>query len=315
MPPYIPTSIDYGGSQGCGNCVRPIECANACFGGRPCHGGSEPLSAESQRLGSIGRYTLSSDESRHGRASMPSPATQLGKLPLVTDAQPYERLVRCGPSFSLPTSNSCGRGCYDGMPSHDRDVFAYGTLHIKLCRAIHLKAMDRNGLSDPYSKLSLCDATRRSKTIKKTLNPIWDEIFTFKGQLSSLIHAPLRLDVWDYDTFARDDKLGYAVLDLREVEHSDVCDLRADLDTQGTVFLQAWWSPDMSAVGNSTGAFGTGCAARAVRNNEVPLVGASSAVPRMRTSHSLGPHESVPHTGGQVCSVQGEYGYGTPDML
>ena len=66
------------------------------------------------------------------------------------------------------------------LPPH---MLAKGTLHVYLSHATGLKSADRNGLSDPYVKLSLGKHKSKSKTIKKTLNPRWDEDFEWRGTL------------------------------------------------------------------------------------------------------------------------------------
>ena len=53
------------------------------------------------------------------------------------------------------------------------DLEAEGTLFVQLLRGNGLLAADANGFSDPYVKLSLGEQKQRSKTMKKTLNPVW----------------------------------------------------------------------------------------------------------------------------------------------
>lgn len=57
-----------------------------------------------------------------------------------------------------------------------------GILHVKVLRAMKLKKKDLFGASDPYLKLKLTEDKLPSKktTVKHTtLNPIWNEEFTF----------------------------------------------------------------------------------------------------------------------------------------
>ena len=70
-----------------------------------------------------------------------------------------------------------------------------GTLYARLVRATGLKSIDSDGQSDPYVRLSLGEWTHRSKTCKKTNDPVWEETFTFKGTLRALLAEPLRLQV------------------------------------------------------------------------------------------------------------------------
>ncbi|KAL1508137.1 hypothetical protein AB1Y20_007724 [Prymnesium parvum] len=119
-----------------------------------------------------------------------------------------------------------------------------GTLHIHLSHATDLKAKDRNGFSDPYVKLTLCGTTHKSKTIKKTLNPRWDEDFEFKGTLRELISEPLQLNAFDYDFASKDDPLGHASVDLRALERTRQHAFEVPLsDNGGKVHLRATWTP------------------------------------------------------------------------
>ena len=122
-----------------------------------------------------------------------------------------------------------------------------GVLHVHLSHAVGLKAMDRNGFSDPYVKLSLKGQQHKSKTIKKTLDPKWDEGFEFKGELRELISDPLQLHVFDKDWGSSDDKLGNASVDLRELEVNQRMPITSHLNTQGTVHLTVSWRPDRAS--------------------------------------------------------------------
>jgi Ca2+-dependent lipid-binding protein len=79
-----------------------------------------------------------------------------------------------------------------------------GTLYARLVRATGLKSVDSDGpsdihsghsQSDPYVRLSLGERTHRSKTCKKTNDPVWEETFMFKGTLRELLAEPLQLQV------------------------------------------------------------------------------------------------------------------------
>ena len=95
---------------------------------------------------------------------------------------------------------------------------AVGTLGVTVLNATGLKAMDRNGFSDPYVKVSVAGVTKKTKTMKKTLSPRWDEFMEFPGRLSDLIASPLELRVFDYDTLSRDDPMGAAEISLHELQ-------------------------------------------------------------------------------------------------
>ena len=56
-------------------------------------------------------------------------------------------------------------------------------------QASDLAAMDMNGTSDPYVKVYLLPDKKKkfeTKVHRKTLNPIFNETFNFKGQIWSL---------------------------------------------------------------------------------------------------------------------------------
>ncbi len=54
-------------------------------------------------------------------------------------------------------------------------------LRVTLSRAEQLLAMDKGGTSDPFARLSFGSQTLESKVVvPKTLNPQFDQTFTFK---------------------------------------------------------------------------------------------------------------------------------------
>lgn len=88
-----------------------------------------------------------------------------------------------------------------------------------------LPAMDEQaGSSDPYVKMTILpDKKHRVKTrvLRKTLDPLFDETFTFYGvAYSSLPELTLHFLVLSFDRFARDDVIGEAVVPLKGVDPS-----------------------------------------------------------------------------------------------
>lgn len=84
-----------------------------------------------------------------------------------------------------------------------------GTMHARLLSAEGLRAADRNGLSDPYVKLSLGEQQLRSTTVKRTLAPRFEEDFYFHAaSIDHLVGNDLSVEVYDHDVLSRDDVLG-----------------------------------------------------------------------------------------------------------
>ena len=91
-----------------------------------------------------------------------------------------------------------------------------GTLTVELAQILGLLSADKNGKSDPYVKVSLADATKTSKVIYKTLDPIFNESFSFDivAAATSSEAWVLQMEVWDKDKGAKDDFLGGATVHL-----------------------------------------------------------------------------------------------------
>ncbi|VDK85477.1 unnamed protein product [Litomosoides sigmodontis] len=81
---------------------------------------------------------------------------------------------------------------------------------VRLTGAKNLRAMDKNGFSDPYVKSYLIPGASKatklvSKTVGKTLNPLWNEEFTYYGIThEDKLRKSLRLLVLDRDRIGSD---------------------------------------------------------------------------------------------------------------
>ncbi len=60
------------------------------------------------------------------------------------------------------------------------------------------------GSSDPYVVLKLNGATHKTRTVKKNLNPLWSETFTFHNSFN-VDRDTLCIEIWDWDRFSKDD--------------------------------------------------------------------------------------------------------------
>ena len=97
-----------------------------------------------------------------------------------------------------------------------RTNYPFYQLEVHLHYGKDLLAKDTGGTSDPYVKFKIGPKQLyRSRTISKTLNPIWNEHFM---ALIDDISQPLILKVFDYDFGFQDDYLGTAIIELSSVQ-------------------------------------------------------------------------------------------------
>ncbi|XP_026222403.1 synaptotagmin VIII isoform X2 [Anabas testudineus] len=94
-----------------------------------------------------------------------------------------------------------------------RYVPTAGKLTVVILEAKNLKSMDVGGASDPYVKVQLTLDKRKWKKRKtsikkKTLNPYYNESFTFDVSFEQIQRVNLVISVWDYDTMTRNDAMG-----------------------------------------------------------------------------------------------------------
>lgn len=98
-----------------------------------------------------------------------------------------------------------------------RYVPTAGKLTVVILEAKNLKKMDVGGLSDPYVKIALMQNGKRLKkkktSIKKcTLNPYYNESFTFEVPFEQMQKVNLVVTVVDYDRIGTSEPIGKVVL-------------------------------------------------------------------------------------------------------
>ncbi|XP_063701466.1 synaptotagmin 1 isoform X3 [Culicoides brevitarsis] len=100
-----------------------------------------------------------------------------------------------------------------------RYVPTAGKLTVVILEAKNLKKMDVGGLSDPYVKIALMQNGKRLKkkktSIKKcTLNPYYNESFSFEVPFEQIQKVNLVVTVVDYDRIGTSEPIGKVVLGM-----------------------------------------------------------------------------------------------------
>ncbi|XP_049724298.1 multiple C2 and transmembrane domain-containing protein 1 isoform X5 [Elephas maximus indicus] len=111
---------------------------------------------------------------------------------------------------------------------HRKSHLWRGIVSITLIEGRSLKAMDSNGLSDPYVKFRLGHQKYKSKIMPKTLNPQWREQFDF--HLYEERGGVIDITAWDKDAGKRDDFIGRCQIDLSALSREQTHKLELQLE-------------------------------------------------------------------------------------
>ncbi|KAH0520741.1 Synaptotagmin-10 [Microtus ochrogaster] len=89
-------------------------------------------------------------------------------------------------------------------------------LVVNIVKALELPPKDFTGTSDPYVKIYLLPDRKKkfqTRVHRKTLNPLFDEIFQFPVAYDQLSNRKLHFSIYDFDRFSRHDMIGEVILD------------------------------------------------------------------------------------------------------
>lgn len=117
-----------------------------------------------------------------------------------------------------------------------------------------LRPADVTGTSDPFAEVYIGDHrgkrrirghVQKTATVKHTLNPRWNETFTFNVNDREVSSSSLVVKLLDWDRFTRNDKLGYFWTPLAKVMATPYQDnwfplvknLRSNMPDQGQLHL------------------------------------------------------------------------------
>ncbi|VFV23983.1 double c2-like domain-containing [Lynx pardinus] len=125
------------------------------------------------------------------------------------------------PGFDSWAATRAALGTLDFSLLYDQENNA---LHCTISKAKGLKPMDHNGLADPYVKLHLLPGASkanklRTKTLRNTLNPTWNETLTYYGITDEdMIRKTLRISVCDEDKFRHNEFIGETRVPLKKLK-------------------------------------------------------------------------------------------------
>lgn len=125
--------------------------------------------------------------------------------------------IRVSPETDLEDeSGTGGLGTLQFSVDYDRQREA---LVVTVVKATELPVKDVNtGSSDPYVKLHLLPEKRqkaKTRVIRRSLSPVFDEVFTFYGiSMDQLNSITLHFVVLSFDRFSRDDLIGEVLYTL-----------------------------------------------------------------------------------------------------
>ncbi|GAV67245.1 C2 domain-containing protein/ArfGap domain-containing protein [Cephalotus follicularis] len=86
-----------------------------------------------------------------------------------------------------------------------------GLLKVKVIKGASLAIRDMMS-SDPYVVLTLGQQTVQTAVVKSNLNPVWNQELMLSVPQN---FGPIKLQVFDYDTFSADDIMGEAEIDIQ----------------------------------------------------------------------------------------------------
>ncbi|KAG7256934.1 hypothetical protein CRUP_019550 [Coryphaenoides rupestris] len=111
-------------------------------------------------------------------------------------------------------------------------IVAKTELTVGIKQAAELLAMDLGGLSDPYVKVYICPSktkTCETKVHRNTLNPVFNQLFSFPVKKSVLAKSEVVMQVFDFNRFTKHRIIGELRMDLSSMDWNHVIEEWQDL--------------------------------------------------------------------------------------
>ncbi|GER24654.1 calcium-dependent ARF-type GTPase activating protein family [Striga asiatica] len=122
-----------------------------------------------------------------------------------------------------------------------------GMLKVKVIKGSNLAIRDMLS-SDPYVVLSLGQQKVQTSVVRSNLNPVWNEELMLSVPEK---YGPIKLQVYDYDTFSADDIMGEAEIDIQSMITSATA--FGDASMFGNMQIGKWLkSTDNALIEDST---------------------------------------------------------------
>ncbi|KAI9198308.1 hypothetical protein LWI28_013588 [Acer negundo] len=164
--------------------------------------------------------------------------------------KPSLRISSVKTSASLQTSFS--RKIIDTFRSNSSQnqsvgmVEFIGLLKVKVIKGTNLAIRDMMS-SDPYVILAIGQQTVQTTIIKSNLNPVWNEELMLSVPQD---FGPVKLKVFDHDTFSADDIMGEAEIDIQPLITSAMA--FGDPEMFGNMQIGKWLKSDDNALINDS---------------------------------------------------------------
>lgn len=151
-------------------------------------------------------------------------------------AENFKDMLSRNASFSSGTSGSLSVSVESAENVPIADFFTKSCdpyVQVQLLDGLDMEKLDTAGPLSPEA----CDSHRakdsgvqRTRNIKKTLNPVWNQDFTFlvDDRASSVLY----IELMDHDFMMKDDKLAFSYVPLAALKHGELKDVHLRMVSQ-----------------------------------------------------------------------------------